>query len=243
MALTPVLGLDKPDIGADQDSWGALLNDDLDIIDANAGAVNTALAGKAPTVHTHTISQVTNLQTSLDAKFDKAGGTITGIVNVSNADPTVQIHKPGLGQWLFKMGTNVEVGVYNGAAWAWYYDGAAFSTPGNVVAYWSDRRLKEAILPIEGYEARIMGLRPVSFQWNAKGQELTGKAEGEREVGFIAQEARDIDNRYVAVNPSAPVAEYEDPYLTVKKDEMIADLVAMVQTLNTRLRKLESMLA
>ena len=34
-----------------------------------------------------------------------------------------------------------------------------------------------------------------------------------------------------------------NPYLTVRKDEMIADLVAMVQALNTRLGVLEKRLA
>lgn len=42
----------------------ASLNDNADF----AGTMNTALAGKADLVHAHAISDVTNLQTSLDAK-------------------------------------------------------------------------------------------------------------------------------------------------------------------------------
>lgn len=42
----------------------ASLNDNADF----AGTMNTALAGKADSAHTHAISDVTNLQTSLDAK-------------------------------------------------------------------------------------------------------------------------------------------------------------------------------
>jgi ABC-type sugar transport system ATPase subunit len=83
-----------------------------------------------------------------------------------------------------------------------------------------------------------MGLRPVSFAWNKKGRELTNRKYREREIGFIAQEAQSVSDQYVAENPVAKSDE-GDAYLTVQKDEMIADLVAMVQQLNRRIAKLE----
>jgi hypothetical protein len=43
----------------------------------------------ATTAHTHSISDITNLQTSLDDKFDKTGGVITGNVIVTG-DVTIQ---------------------------------------------------------------------------------------------------------------------------------------------------------
>ena len=111
---------------------------------------------------------------------------------------------------------------------------------GNVVAYYSDARLKQNVEALDGYEDRIMALRPVSFAWNEKGREVTGKKEGECELGFIAQEVQAVDPRMVAENIAAK-DEDGNPYLTVKKDEMIADLVAMVQSLNKRLQELERM--
>lgn len=52
---TPFLNLTKPEIGGDPDTWGQLINDDLDKIDANAAA-----------------------------NMPKAGGTFTGPVTVPN---------------------------------------------------------------------------------------------------------------------------------------------------------------
>jgi hypothetical protein len=55
------------------DELAAALGDDANY----AATITTALAGKAATSHTHAIADVTNLQTSLDAKLPLAGGTIT----------------------------------------------------------------------------------------------------------------------------------------------------------------------
>jgi len=71
--------------------------------DANfATTVTNALAGKASTTHTHAISDVTNLQTSLDAKAPLANPTFTGtvsgitkaMVGLDNVDNTSDANKP-----------------------------------------------------------------------------------------------------------------------------------------------------
>ena len=56
-------------------SWGSIsgtLSSQTDL--------NSALAGKANSAHTHAIADVTNLQTSLDAKANLAGATFTGAI-------------------------------------------------------------------------------------------------------------------------------------------------------------------
>jgi hypothetical protein len=176
-------------------------------------------------------------------KVAKTGDTMSGTLEIGNADPYFRLHRHGVVFWDLKAMADGACGIYNNSnAWGWYSVSGTLHVPGNVVAYWSDRRLKEAIKPLDGYEERIMGLRPVSFEWNEKGCELTGKKAGEREIGFIAQETKAVYEQYVAENKTAEAADGEDPYLTVKKDEMIADLVAMVQSLNRRLTKLEGMI-
>jgi hypothetical protein len=162
--------------------------------------------------------------------------------------PKVQLQQDGVSTWYLQANVDGGVGVVNDAGrWAWFCNGADLHSPGNVVAYWSDKRLKENVLKLDGYEERIMALRPVSFEWNKRGRALTGKQAGEREVGFIAQEAKAVDPRYTAENLSATLEDgatggSNDPLLTVKKDEMIADLVALVQSLNLRIRDLEEKL-
>lgn len=49
---------------------------------ATNNSVATAVSGKANTVHSHAISDVTNLQTSLNAKADLSGATFAGKINL-----------------------------------------------------------------------------------------------------------------------------------------------------------------
>lgn len=183
-------------------------------------------------------------QAAVSAKVAKAGDTMTGNLEIQNvSNPGYTAHWPGVVWWKFGSGGDGAGYIINNAnRYMWMCNGADVYTQGNVVAYWSDARLKEEVRDLDGYEARIMGLRPVSFAWNDKGRAISGKAEGEREVGFIAQEARGISESYVAENPTAKDDD-GNPYLTVKKDEMIADLVALVQSLTKRVRELEEKLA
>src|SRR5690606_6236310 len=44
--------------------------------------IDSLLAGKAAVSHTHTISQVTGLQTALDGKANLSGATFTGLVEM-----------------------------------------------------------------------------------------------------------------------------------------------------------------
>jgi hypothetical protein len=54
-------------------------------------AIQTQIDGKAASSHSHAISDVTNLQTSLDAKAALAGATFTGAVTL-HADPSSSLH-------------------------------------------------------------------------------------------------------------------------------------------------------
>jgi hypothetical protein len=73
-----------------------------------AGSANavawTNISGKpstyAPSSHTHTIAQVTNLQSSLDAKVNRSGDTMTGALNLANGIKN-------------KVGDDVAIGDYN----------------------------------------------------------------------------------------------------------------------------------
>jgi len=180
----------------------------------------------------------------IDGKVAKTGDTMSGNLEIGNANnPALILHYHGIVMWTTSAGGDGSLNCQNSAGqWAYHRSSnGGMYFPGNVVAYWSDARLKEKVVDLNGYEARIMSLRPVSFQWNEKGRKFTNKAEGQREIGFIAQEAQATCDQYVVENPTSPEADGV-AYLTVQKDQMIADLVAMVQNLNKRLHKLEAML-
>ena len=72
--------------------------------------MQSTLNGKADASHTHTISQINNLQDALDKKFDKTGGTITGYTDI-------KVNTPSNGDFipLFSVSTST-----NGNGFAWY---------------------------------------------------------------------------------------------------------------------------
>lgn len=168
----------------------------------------------------------------------KSGSTMTGDLEIQKSYAALLLHWAGAQWWKFYIGTGDGGVQMHTGRWIWYSNNADFFVPGNLVAYWSDARLKEKVQDLDGYENRIMSLRPVSFEWNEKGRERTNKKLGEREIGFIAQEVQEVCPQYVVENKTAP-DEDGNNYLTVQKDQMIADLVALVQSLNKRVRELE----
>jgi hypothetical protein len=67
-------------LGNKQDKVTGVSDTEISYLDGVTSAIQTQLNGKAASSHTHAISDVTNLQTSLDAKANLAGPTFTGNV-------------------------------------------------------------------------------------------------------------------------------------------------------------------
>jgi hypothetical protein len=76
--------------GSASTAWGTISGSLSSQVD-----LTNALAGKAATVHTHIIGDVTGLQTALNAKANLAGATFTGKVNLAsglgNQSPTLNL--------------------------------------------------------------------------------------------------------------------------------------------------------
>ena len=64
---------------------------EIGYIDGVTSAIQTQINGKAATSHSHVISDVTDLQSSLDDKLDLSGGTMTGAITL-HADPSSSLH-------------------------------------------------------------------------------------------------------------------------------------------------------
>ena len=80
---------DIANAGADTDRFMVL--DASGNVKIRTGAqVRSDIEGAAST-HTHTIADVTSLQTTLDGKLAKSGGTMTGALTLSGA-PTADLH-------------------------------------------------------------------------------------------------------------------------------------------------------
>lgn len=89
-------------LGTKQDKVSGVSDTEIGYLDGVTSAIQTQINGKANTSHTHAISDVTDLQTSLDAKAPLANPTFTGtvsgvtkaMVGLSNVDNTSDANKP-----------------------------------------------------------------------------------------------------------------------------------------------------
>ncbi|MDF0540739.1 hypothetical protein PX699_00150 [Sphingobium sp. H39-3-25] len=75
--------LTKSDVGL------ANVDNTSDLAKPISTATQTALNGKAASVHTHAIADVTNLQSTLDGKLSLSGGQMTGTLELRTSSPTV----------------------------------------------------------------------------------------------------------------------------------------------------------
>jgi hypothetical protein len=142
---------------------------------------------------------------------------------------------------------------YNGVGWRLYVESGSLYIPGDITAYWSDRRLKENIKELERGEGLnlIYKLKPSRFNWKKEANEVTSGviAAGKEEVSIIAQETQEILPDAVVINRTAKRGveidgEIIDDYLTVNYDKIapymiqaIKDLKDEIENLKEELRK------
>lgn len=99
----------------------------------------------------------------------------------------------------------------------------------------SDARLKEEVrtIPADHAAKVVAALRPVDFQWNDDAIRMDSrKAMRQHDVGFIAQEVRELI-------PDAVTDDYMDHLLRLDKTKIIPYLVAALQQLQDEVRKLK----
>lgn len=97
----------------------------------------------------------------------------------------------------------------------------------------SDYRLKTVIGPVANAGQRIDALQPVEYEWNAS---------GERTRGFLAHQFQEVYAGSVSGTKDAVDAEGKPVYQSMQasSSEVIADLVAEIQSLRQRLAALEA---
>lgn len=114
--------------------------------------------------------------------------------------------------------------------WNFVFDasGNITTTAGTIAGNGSDRRLKQNITDAAtGAPERIAAIQPRDFEWIAQGR---------ADRGYIAQELRDIDPRYVYEGGG-----YDDaPILNVSHNAIIADLIGAVQALQAEVAELKA---
>jgi hypothetical protein len=109
------------------------------------------------------------------------------------------------------------------------------TTNGTITVYGttSDYRLKTVIGPVADAGQRIDALQPVEYTWNSNGS---------RTRGFLAHQFQEVYVDSVTGNKDAVDADGKPVYQAMQagSSEVIADLVAEIQSLRKRLTALES---
>lgn len=101
----------------------------------------------------------------------------------------------------------------------------------------SDERLKDSVAYVGGLE-QILGITPVSYRWNEKGQVHTGLSGDQEYVGFLAQDVqKQIPEAITATEMSKDGSE---EYLSFDDRPVVAALVNAVKQLATKVQHLEA---
>ena len=97
----------------------------------------------------------------------------------------------------------------------------------------SDYRLKTVLGPVADAGARIDALQPIEYEW---------KADGLRTRGFLAHQFQEVYAGSVSGTKDAVDADGKPKYqaMQASTSEVIADLVAELQSLRARVAQLES---
>jgi hypothetical protein len=137
----------------------------------------------------------------------------------------------------------------NAVGWRLYIENGTGHFPGNVIAYWSDRRLKENLRPIGNEATQILSkLTAYRFNWNNKVKDFHAEIEpGKEEIGLIAQEVQAAIPDAVVINRSANKAhidgtESESEYLTINWNKITPLLVQALNDTTKELNELKQLL-
>jgi len=105
----------------------------------------------------------------------------------------------------------------------------------NITAFYSDARLKQDLEVVRDAGSLLDKLNVYTYTWNEKGQQLTGFAAGEEDVGCVAQEVQAAFPKAVRINKAVEGEEY----LSVDYVKMIPLLISEIQSLRQEVRELK----
>jgi hypothetical protein len=132
----------------------------------------------------------------------------------------------------------------NDTGWRFYNSGGTGHFPGDVIAYWSDIRLKENIVSLpKGHGVDIISkLKPSRFNWKESAHEYNNViTAGKEEVGLIAQEVQEIISDAVVENKAGTKPNSDEKgYLTINYNRIVPYLIQAVQDLTEEINILKS---
>lgn len=204
--------------------------------------MDLALNGKAASAHGHTIANITDLQTTLDAKLGLSGGTLSGELLSTSANAYrllssnygAFLRNDDASFYLLFTASGDRLGTWNSLrpftvslTTGGVTMGHGLSVTGNITASgnvtgYSDARLKSDIEQIDGALDMLDQVRGVRFTMN-----------GERSIGVIAQELQAVAPELVHE------ADDEDKTLSVAYGNITGILIEAVKELRAEVAELK----
>jgi hypothetical protein len=130
--------------------------------------------------------------------------------------------------------------------------GTVYAT-GDVIAYYSDIRLKKDVTVIDSALDKIQRLRGVTYTWNEEEVNKVKDRAGTRDIGLIAQEVEAVEPLLITEyqtqlnTPSNDpdeannfVAEMSETYKTIKYEKLVALLVEGMKEQQTQIEELKN---
>lgn len=133
---------------------------------------------------------------------------------------------------------------YNSIGWGLFLDeNRNLFIPGNITAYWSDRRLKSNLQQLSDVDYVLNSLTGYTFNWNEKGQQILKQSGNELEIGLIAQDVQKVIPQAVTINKAGQSLEKDSEpfdYLTINYDKIIPYLIEGYKAQKAEIEELKS---
>jgi len=116
----------------------------------------------------------------------------------------------------------------------------------DIIAYASDRRLKENIINIPNALDKVMMINGVHFDWKEKTKDYGFEPDQIHDVGVIAQEIQEILPEIVTLAPfdylTGGVSKSEENFLTVKYEKLTPLLIEAIKELNQKIEAQQTLI-
>lgn len=109
---------------------------------------------------------------------------------------------------------------------------------GDVVAYYSDSRLKKDVVEIDNPIEKVQAIRGVTYTWNEEKVNVDNRKAGKRDIGLIAQEVESIE----PLLTSEWATEGNETYKTIRYDRIVALLVEGMKEQQKQIEELKEQL-
>ena len=158
--------------------------------------------------------------------------------------------------------TGIKIGAYFGYNGTRFYNNSDFATLiasigdgdnafrsyDNVIAYASDKRLKENIIKIPNAIDKVMSINGVTFDWKDMVYDLGFEPSNKHEVGVLAQEVEKVLPEAVEIAPFDYDWKVEgksksgEKYLTVKYEKLVPLLIEAIKEQQNKIEHLEKII-